>query len=35
MGLEGVIAKGKASIYQSGERSNDWQKLKWSALKNS
>jgi bifunctional non-homologous end joining protein LigD len=28
MGLEGVIAKNKRSIYQPGERSTDWQKLK-------
>jgi bifunctional non-homologous end joining protein LigD len=27
-GLEGVIAKRKDSIYQSGDRSNDWLKLK-------
>jgi bifunctional non-homologous end joining protein LigD len=27
-GLEGVIAKRKDSIYQPGERSNDWLKLK-------
>jgi bifunctional non-homologous end joining protein LigD len=27
-GLEGVIAKRKASIYQPGERSSDWVKLK-------
>lgn len=27
-GLEGVIAKRKDSIYQPGERSSDWQKLK-------
>ena len=28
MGLEGVIAKRKASRYACGERSHDWQKLK-------
>ena len=28
LGLEGVIAKRASSIYQSGERSSDWQKLK-------
>ena len=28
MGLEGVIAKRKDSIYESGERSSAWQKLK-------
>jgi bifunctional non-homologous end joining protein LigD len=28
MGLEGVIAKRKRSVYQPGERSEDWQKLK-------
>jgi bifunctional non-homologous end joining protein LigD len=28
MGLEGVIAKRRASVYSPGERSADWQKLK-------
>jgi bifunctional non-homologous end joining protein LigD len=28
LGLEGVIAKRKNSLYAPGERSNDWQKLK-------
>jgi bifunctional non-homologous end joining protein LigD len=28
MGLEGVIAKRKDSLYLAGERSDDWQKLK-------
>jgi bifunctional non-homologous end joining protein LigD len=28
LGLEGVVAKRKHSIYQPGERSQDWQKLK-------
>jgi len=28
LGLEGVIAKRKASLYVPGERSDDWQKLK-------
>jgi bifunctional non-homologous end joining protein LigD len=27
MGLEGVVAKRRSSIYQPGERSSDWQKL--------
>jgi bifunctional non-homologous end joining protein LigD len=28
LGLEGVIAKRKNSVYQAGERTDDWQKLK-------
>ena len=28
LGLEGVVAKRKASLYEPGERSGDWQKLK-------
>ena len=28
MGLEGVIAKRKNSVYEPGERSRDWVKLK-------
>lgn len=28
LGLEGVIAKRRSSVYQPGERSNDWRKLK-------
>src|SRR5581483_7226618 len=28
LGLEGVIAKRRGSLYQPGERSNDWRKLK-------
>jgi ATP-dependent DNA ligase len=28
MGLEGVVAKRKASVYRCGERSEDWLKLK-------
>jgi bifunctional non-homologous end joining protein LigD len=28
MGLEGVVAKRKTSVYRAGERSDDWQKLK-------
>jgi bifunctional non-homologous end joining protein LigD len=28
LGLEGVVAKRKASLYVAGERSHDWQKLK-------
>lgn len=28
LGLEGVIAKRRGSVYQPGERSNDWLKLK-------
>ena len=31
LGLEGVVAKRKDSIYQPGERSQDWQKLKLEA----
>ena len=28
LGLEGVIAKRKDSLYEPGERSDDWQKVK-------
>ena len=35
LGLEGVIAKRKLSLYVPGDRSDDWQKLKLENQQNS